>query len=286
VTRVPRWLQRWRDAAVILSYHNVVPAGSARGERSLHVPVPRFREQLERLGERFRIVPLAEVLARHRAGQRLRGLAAVTFDDGYRGVVRHALPMLARWGAPATLFVIGGALGRREPFWWDRLADAAGGEIPDRERCLTELAGDESRIAATGAAPAPNGRWPEWDDYFPASADELAALDPALFSLGVHTMTHPNLARVPANRCTEELRDCWYLLRDRFTNAVPVVAYPYGAADARVVGAAEALGLAGVTLSGATLTRRDGRGVLPRLFVGPGMTADALEVRAAGLRLQ
>jgi len=76
LSRVPYWVRRWRDAAVIVSYHNVVPDGALRGERLLHVPLGTFRAQVERLAQAFRFVPLGDLLARHRAGRSIRGLAA------------------------------------------------------------------------------------------------------------------------------------------------------------------------------------------------------------------
>lgn len=45
----------------------------------------------------------------------------ITFDDGYRNCLKHALPILREFGAPATLFLATGKIDRREPFWFDRL---------------------------------------------------------------------------------------------------------------------------------------------------------------------
>jgi len=280
LTTLPRWIQRWRGAALILSYHNVVPTAASRGERSLHLPVARLRAQLERLAQTFRFVPLAELLARHRAGRAIRGLAAITFDDGYRGVLRHAVPVLRQLGLPATVFVIAGALERTEPFWWDRLADATGGEIPDRERWLAEFAGEGARILA--AQPQPSGA-PWSEDYLPASAGELIAAETAGLSLGLHTVTHPDLTRVSSVRRDEELRGCWRLLRERFPAVLPILAYPYGKVDGAVSAAVAEYGFAGVTLAGTPVARGDLPTLIPRLFVGPGMSPDALEVVGAGL---
>ena len=284
LSRVPYWVRRWRDAAVIVSYHNVVPDGALRGERLLHVPLGTFRAQVERLAQAFRFVPLGDLLARHRAGRSIRGLAAISFDDGYRGVLRHALPVLRQLGLPATVFVVAGALARTEPFWWDRLADAADGAVPDRERWLTDLAGEEARILCAAHRRRPERTWS--DDYLPASAAELAAVaDETGVSLGLHTVTHPNLIRVSSERCVAELNGCWTMLRERFPAVLPVVAYPYGMVDAAVSSAAAGRGFGGVTLVGRPLTPRDAPTLIPRLFVGPGMSPDALEVAAVGLRL-
>ncbi|MFT4088626.1 MAG: polysaccharide deacetylase family protein [Gordonia sp. (in: high G+C Gram-positive bacteria)] len=52
------------------------------------------------------------------------GPMAVTFDDGYADNVTAALPILERHDVPATVFVIGTAVGRAREFWWDVLERA------------------------------------------------------------------------------------------------------------------------------------------------------------------
>ena len=45
----------------------------------------------------------------------------LTFDDGYRNNLTHALPVLVKYGVPATIFLSTGHITRREPFWYDRM---------------------------------------------------------------------------------------------------------------------------------------------------------------------
>ena len=105
-----------RGGAVVLGYHDVVAGPEAPLE--LDVTVDQLRRQLlvlRRLG--FTVVPLADLAARHRAGEPLDGLAAVTFDDALAGVARHALPVLADLEVPATLFAVTTGWGTRPPWW-------------------------------------------------------------------------------------------------------------------------------------------------------------------------
>src|SRR5690606_32764726 len=49
-----------------------------------------------------RLLPTGDHPPRVRAGDAV----ALTFDDGFDGVHRHALPILRRYGLPATVFVV------------------------------------------------------------------------------------------------------------------------------------------------------------------------------------
>ncbi|KUN84328.1 polysaccharide deacetylase [Streptomyces bungoensis] len=95
----------------ILMYHAVASAPSD-ATRALSVAPEAFAEQMALVGD-LGLTPVttAGLAAAWRSG---RGLPArpvlITFDDGYEGVHRHALPVLARHGFPATLFVTTGWL--------------------------------------------------------------------------------------------------------------------------------------------------------------------------------
>ena len=65
------------------------------------------------------------------------------------------------------------------------------------------------------------------------TVDELRDLlaDP-LARLGVHTMTHPNLARVDAGRLRQELQQSWARIAEYAGSAPRTLAYPYGGRNA------------------------------------------------------
>ncbi|MEW2254475.1 polysaccharide deacetylase family protein [Streptomyces sp. NPDC047869] len=95
------------DAPVpILMYHAVATAPN-EGTRALSVAPEAFAEQMGIVGD-LGLTPLttAGLAARWRSGRPLPARPVlITFDDGYEGVHRHALPVLAEHGFPATLFV-------------------------------------------------------------------------------------------------------------------------------------------------------------------------------------
>ncbi|MFF7972983.1 polysaccharide deacetylase family protein [Streptomyces sp. NPDC007905] len=90
----------------ILMYHAVASAPQD-ATRALSVAPEAFAEQMALIGD-LGLTPVttADLAARWRSGRPLPGRPVlVTFDDGYEGVHRHALPVLAKHGFPATLFV-------------------------------------------------------------------------------------------------------------------------------------------------------------------------------------
>ncbi|MFF5015990.1 polysaccharide deacetylase family protein [Streptomyces sp. NPDC001165] len=93
-------------AVPILMYHAVASAPND-ATRALSVAPEAFAEQMALIGD-LGLTPVttADLATRWRSGRPLpeRPLL-ITFDDGYEGVHRHALPVLAKHGFPATLFV-------------------------------------------------------------------------------------------------------------------------------------------------------------------------------------
>ncbi|MEV1050617.1 polysaccharide deacetylase family protein [Streptomyces sp. NPDC049887] len=99
------------EAVPILMYHAIAhrPAPAVHG---LSVAPDAFAEQMELLGERgFTPVTTAGLGRAWRHGEPLPPRPVlITFDDGYEGVHRHALPVLDGLGFASTLFVSTGWL--------------------------------------------------------------------------------------------------------------------------------------------------------------------------------
>jgi peptidoglycan/xylan/chitin deacetylase (PgdA/CDA1 family) len=80
-----------------------------------------FERQIAMLARYFTPIQL-EDLQHFLAGKPLpQNPALVTFDDGYRDNHDVALPILRKYGVPATFFVATDFITRRKMFWWDRI---------------------------------------------------------------------------------------------------------------------------------------------------------------------
>ena len=213
-------VRRLTPSAPILCYHNVVPAALGQhGEPSLHVTQEELDEQCRWVKKRYTVVGLDELVTVILQGKSVRGLAAYTFDDGYVGVLRHGLPVLAAHAFPCTLFVVASAAAEGATFWWDRSPEAAANE---KERCLQDLQGDGVRIMA-----GREGRPPP-DDYRAARFDALRAVTSPSVLVGAHSATHRNLATLNAASVTQELGEPRATISRALGRAPEFFAYPYG----------------------------------------------------------
>lgn len=122
----PSWLSRFRhfsfvkqSGPIILMYHQV--AVVENDIWSLAVSPPHFEGHLEVLARRRHPVALHRLTAELGSHQFDRRQVAITFDDGYADNLLNAKPILERFDMPATVFVVGDAIGGEREFWWDAL---------------------------------------------------------------------------------------------------------------------------------------------------------------------
>jgi peptidoglycan/xylan/chitin deacetylase (PgdA/CDA1 family) len=305
-------LRPFRTGGAVLCFHSVTtPALPAEG--AAHVPVETFTSLVRaarRLGE---IVPLGELVRRHREGRSTRGMVAVTFDDAYAALRTELADVISRQAIPVAVFVVANAAATGARYWWDRVDDLFPRVAPDRWRSFEAACGlaDEYRqgqppehgplrplrqwLLATFA-----GRWPAHLDRALDALEqeageqtlhrsmtfeelaELAAL-PGV-ELGVHTVSHPVLPLLPDHELAYEIAAGHDALRERFARVVPVLAVPFGLYDERTLRTARAAGMiASLTLGGIPFNGGTGD-ALPRFCVTTADTPARLGMRLLGVR--
>lgn len=180
----------------------------------------------------------------------------MTFDDGFRDTLTHALPVLERYQVPVVVFLVAGFLTREATPYQEYLAgivrngDAV--NMPEGERLTAVSAADKQvayercRKRIKKMSPEARQRWLErlgqangeppsvnMDKYLDvAEARELA--DHPLVTIGAHTVTHPYLPSVPGRQLREELEDGRRRLEALIGQPVPCLAYPHGGQSLRV----------------------------------------------------
>ncbi len=112
---------------VVLLYHRI----GRRGALELDLAVDAFDAQMEALASSGRAATLDAALAALDGGTHALDPVVVTFDDGTSDFVDAALPVLARHGIPATLYLATAHIDSGNPFpadgqpaSWAALSDA------------------------------------------------------------------------------------------------------------------------------------------------------------------
>jgi peptidoglycan/xylan/chitin deacetylase (PgdA/CDA1 family) len=253
-----------RAHGLVLLYHRV--AAASWDPWDICVDPERFEQQLAALSRVADLVPLSELASRLRRGRRARPVVSLTFDDGYADHLHSALPLLERYNAPATVFIVTASIGRSEPFWWDRLSTLLlsierlpsevrlpiagealiwqrqsnnGDQNRDRDQLHAAIwsrlvmATDPERRAALNQLESLANPTNKGDPAArPMTQDELRRLASSpLIEIGAHTMTHCRLPDLPPHAQLEEIvgsrRQCQELIGE-FPSSF---AYPYGALD-------------------------------------------------------
>jgi peptidoglycan/xylan/chitin deacetylase (PgdA/CDA1 family) len=115
--RTVTWQARGRPSRSglrILFYHRV-----SDDPDPLAIPPRRFAAQMDLLGAGgYRVVDVVEAARLLASGAALDGVVALSFDDGYRDVAEHALPVLEHRGFRATVFVATGVVDGSAAFSW------------------------------------------------------------------------------------------------------------------------------------------------------------------------
>lgn len=138
-----------KSRLLILLYHRVAYAPC--DPWSLAVTPEHFATQLAIISRLCRPLALTDALRALQEGRLPRRAVVTTFDDGYADNLHTAVPLLERYGVPATMFITTkGTRGDRE-FWWDELGRIllSPGELPEE---LTLRVGGRSRAWQLGEA--------------------------------------------------------------------------------------------------------------------------------------
>lgn len=207
----------------VLGFHGVrADAHEAMPFAGLHVTAAELDAHCRLITETCHPITLAGWLEAEAGGAPLPSRPVLlTFDDGYRGVLRHALPVLVRHRVSAVVFAISGASAEGRLTWYDALARERGEAAVEGQKSGPAAAWRAAVAAAPEAAPD--------DPCALLSPAELRQLvESGVFEIGGHTAHHPILARLSVDEQEQEIA------RDRaalaeWTGRPPLAfAYPNG----------------------------------------------------------
>ena len=255
-----------RRAPLVIGYHRVVADFDAACRSmmpSMLVSRAMLERQLDCLGRSYRFVSVDDLEAEITQRRRGKPAAAVTFDDGYRDVYAHALPLLRRKGIPAAVFVVTGFAGSDRPLLNDRIYRLAAHLLPRWRHAAAEAAqrltavgvqGEQvhaiaaatispiafTRAVVTGLSYDALTRLADRleadahadlslpDGALPATWDMLREMRRAGMSIGSHTARHIRMTNEDASTQAEEVQASRASLERELGEPVAQFAYPDG----------------------------------------------------------
>src|SRR5262245_19564943 len=106
----------------VLCYHGIGTADDSTRFSDLHVTDATFERHCRFISDTCDPISLAEFREARQGGRALPPRSViVTFYDGYRGVLDHALPIIERYAIPAAVFVSAEPVLNGHHFWFDAL---------------------------------------------------------------------------------------------------------------------------------------------------------------------
>jgi peptidoglycan/xylan/chitin deacetylase (PgdA/CDA1 family) len=223
---------------VVLLYHRVGPEDDPAYQP---LSLVEFQRHLDIVTSIYEVVPLDVLVRRSQGGGSLRGLCAVTFDDGYRDFLENAYPVLQRRQVPATHFLVSDCVETGQPTWNYRLnrllpflRPRAGGwkawlgSLPRtaREEWLVQQE-HEHPVSASAAMMRPA---------------DLALVDDRLVCWASHSTSHAVLGGASPEVAVDEVERSRSRLRELGAGAVTLFAYPNGSHSATARRAVSAAG--------------------------------------------
>jgi peptidoglycan/xylan/chitin deacetylase (PgdA/CDA1 family) len=263
-----------------LFWHNVLPDPiSPTHLDRLHTTVSMFRDHIRFIAANFTPISISDFVESATNPDLLRSYrmppVLLGFDDGFRNVITHALPILTEFKTPAVLFVIGETIDNQGfvPFFVEiahfvrktekrrinynhitidlssregyvklghsfEASFRACNTESDRQKLLTDL-------AELLGVDRPTASDLDEDLRF-VTKEDLAAFNPSsLMTVASHAMTHRHLDILSYEEQIFELKQSDMLLRANCPAYCPVISYPGGGFDADTVDIAKGIYQAG-----------------------------------------
>lgn len=257
-------------SVVLIAYHSINEYREDRIRVTNIVRPTIFEAQVQYLASTANIITLKEYLDHIEERKPiLNKSVVVTFDDGYKDNLTIALPILQKYGVPATFFIATGYIGTGKVKWEDELScvirrskkesisiSLPTGNFPfdissdkakfqaidylvkvlstfsqaDRHQVLDQVKG-QSDVKCDGQT----GVMMSWDDV------RQLANTPG-FSIGSHTITHQRLTRISPDDVAFEITSSKVNLENEIGAPVALFAYPNGEFNQDVISAVQRAG--------------------------------------------
>jgi peptidoglycan/xylan/chitin deacetylase (PgdA/CDA1 family) len=205
--------------------------------------------------DRYDFVSIDEAIDRIKTPVRGKRFAAITLDDGYRDNLLEALPVFEKHQTPFAVYIAPAMIDGTIDLWWEAVEEAVLSRTrlyvntPDGRvtlDCLSPARKAESilklrdyltidvseadqqavvrEIAGAAGIDVPRlqrNRLMDWEQLRELASNPLA-------TIGAHTVSHRNLARLSEDEARREIREAVRIIESEIGIAPVHMAYPYG----------------------------------------------------------
>ena len=235
---------------VVLCYHRIGTNGIPLFS---DLPPSIFEAQMRYVRRRYRVLSLDDLCEEIEKPSRKEDAVAVTFDDGYRDLYFHALPVLRKYQIPATIFLPVASIETGQVPWYDRIFLAlkvfpkdqleivldrprsfpltsfkarleTAAEIIQYLRTIPDKRRKEYCVALEQQIILPQD---ELTDRM-LTWDQIRAMCREGITFGSHTMTHPAVSQLTESQLESELGESKQALEHRIGSPALHFAYPFG----------------------------------------------------------
>lgn len=242
----------WRGRACVLCYHRVLPEEEFEADKSpnsnLIMPTSKFAEQMSYLAENYEVVFMDDLVG-HLKGDSKEFVVAVTFDDGYKDNLTHALPILEQYNIPATIYITTRFPEGDTWMWWNEIWDYLDNndamevnDVPEgltistlrqKIKCFNKLFDwilnlsyeKQKKYVETLTKSVARKQY----SNLCLNWEEIKILDQhPLVTIGAHTNSHPNLKKLTEQEAFAEMSHSKNLLEEKLKHSVEHFAYPFG----------------------------------------------------------
>lgn len=244
-----------RRGITILAYHGVIDSPLPFDDWCF-LDKAEFERQVAYLSQHFNIVHLSEAVQMLEQGDVNNPTAVITFDDGYQNNYEVAFPILKKYNAPATIYLVSDQIGTDDTIWFCRLNQALA-ETRENKLRWNGMSFDLSNAAATASASAriqsslkgmvnerlkrevsalilalggdPDKSIPDHSPYRLLNQEEIDEMrDSGLIEFGAHTCSHAILSRLSEAEQKQEIEGSKAAVEKMVGKPCTHFAYPNG----------------------------------------------------------
>jgi len=257
-----RWLNR--NKVLILWYHGVCDNDFSllKGYDERHISKDNFEKQLKFLKKKnYHFLNLSEYLQKRAKNKFPKRSVILTFDDGFKNVVKNAYPLMVKYRAKGCFYLVAGLIGSNDLLWTDfvevivfnhlgrELVLDFKGEITtfnlkSKKDCMKVIFSLKSTLRSIS-----NQERLEIMEQFKSfelrdvpkeflfsSWEDVSSLDPNILEIGCHSQSHPNLTQLTTeSEIEEELYASKKSLESKLTRRVIHFCYPAGAYNQKIM---------------------------------------------------